>query len=271
VRTLVPAGAQERQQQRTQAMKVRRVKALPADAQAWWDSCTPDYVALMPLWWRDRRPEGVLFQAVHDGTTLALRLVWEDDTENASTLRQDGFQDGAAVELSWDPDPPFFGMGDPAAAVTIWSWKASWQRDENGFQDIESIYPAMHLDTYPSQTDLKPGERPDPAAVSAPHHDPTFLSGWGAGNPMSNPERPSSVEVAGAAGQGTLTTAPREAQVVSGNGTWDRGIWTLEVRAKLPPERCKGMSVAFAVWDGASNDRNGQKSVSIWHRLDLED
>jgi cytochrome c oxidase cbb3-type subunit 2 len=271
VRTLVPAGAQERQQQKTQALKVRRVKALPADAQQWWDSCAPAYVALMPLWWRDRRPEGVLFQAVHDGTTLALRLVWEDDTENFSNLRQEDFHDGAAVQLSWDADPPFFGMGDPASAVTIWSWKASWQRDEKGFLDIESIYPAMHFDTYPSQKDLKPGERPDPAAVSAPHHDPLFLSGWGAGNPMSNPERPSAVEVAGAKGQGSLTTAPREAQVVKGNGAWDRGIWTLEVRTKLAPERCKGLSIAFAVWDGASNDRNGQKSVSIWHRLDLED
>jgi len=271
VRTFVAAGAQERQQQRTQSLKVRRVKALPADAQAWWDSCPTAYVALMPLWWRDRRPEGVLFQAVHDGTTLALRLVWEDDTENFSNLRQQDFHDGAAVQLSWDPDPPFFGMGDEAAAVTIWSWKASWQRDEKGFLDIESIYPAMHLDTYPSQTDLKPGERPDPAAVSAPHHDPLYLSGWGAGNPMSNPERASAVEVAGAKGQGSLTTALRDAQLVQGTGTWDRGIWTLEMRTKLPLERCKGLSVAFAVWDGASNDRNGQKSVTIWHRLDLED
>jgi hypothetical protein len=79
------------------------------------------------------------------------------------------------------------------------------------------------------------------------------------------------VEVAGAKGPGSLTTAPSSAQVVQGSGAWDRGIWTLELRAKLPPEQCKGLSVAFAVWDGASNDRNGQKSVSIWHRLDLED
>jgi hypothetical protein len=271
VRTLVPAGVQERQEQKTQSLGIRRAAALPKDAQAWWDGFPPTYVALMPLWWRDRRPEGVLVQAAHDGTTLALRLVWEDETENLSTLHQEEFQDGAAVQLSWDKDPPFFGMGDPASAVTIWSWKASWQADEKAFLDIESIYPAMHLDTYPSQKDLKPGERPDPKAVSAPHHDPTFLSGWGAKNPMSDPERASAVEVGAAKGQGSFTTAPREAQVVQGSGTWDRGIWTLELRTKLPMERCKGMSIAFAVWDGASNDRNGQKSVTIWHRLDLED
>jgi hypothetical protein len=88
---------------------------------------------------------------------------------------------------------------------------------------------------------------------------------------MSNPERASSVEVAGAKGQGSLTTALPKAQAVRGSGSWDRGIWTLEMRTGMAAEGCKGLSIAFAVWDGASNDRNGQKSVSIWHRLDLED
>jgi hypothetical protein len=30
------------------------------------------------------------------------------------------------------------------------------------------------------------------------------------------------------------------------------------------------VSVAFALWDGAARDRNGQKLVSIWHDLTLE-
>jgi hypothetical protein len=29
-------------------------------------------------------------------------------------------------------------------------------------------------------------------------------------------------------------------------------------------------SIAFAVWDGAASDRNGQKLVSIWHDLEVE-
>jgi hypothetical protein len=28
--------------------------------------------------------------------------------------------------------------------------------------------------------------------------------------------------------------------------------------------------VAFAVWDGAQGDRDGQKSVSVWLRLEIE-
>jgi DMSO reductase family type II enzyme heme b subunit len=29
-------------------------------------------------------------------------------------------------------------------------------------------------------------------------------------------------------------------------------------------------SIAFALWDGAFRDRNGQKQASIWHDLRLE-
>ena len=32
----------------------------------------------------------------------------------------------------------------------------------------------------------------------------------------------------------------------------------------------KSLSIAFAVWDGHAGDRNGQKSVTIWHQLVLE-
>jgi hypothetical protein len=35
----------------------------------------------------------------------------------------------------------------------------------------------------------------------------------------------------------------------------------------VPGER---VSAAFALWDGAARDRNGQKLVSIWHDLRLD-
>ena len=47
-------------------------------------------------------------------------------------------------------------------------------------------------------------------------------------------------------------------------------------RLQVPPDaglelgggdRC---SIAFALWDGAAHDRDGQKLVSIWHDLELE-
>lgn len=271
VRTLVPPGAQERQTQRTQQLRVRRVPKLPSGDAEWWSAAPPAYVALMPLWWRDERVEGLLFHAAHDGETLVLRLIWEDATQDVRNLRNEDFHDGAAVQFAMSDDPPFFGMGDAAAAVEICSWKASWQEDQTGFRDLESFYPHMHLDTYfPVQKNLKAGDRPSPDAVSAPHHDPTYLSGWGAGNPVSNPARPSAVELVRAKGLGTVTTdeAEREAQRVQGKATWDRGVWTLEIREALPAPAPR--TIAFAVWDGSRSDRNGQKSVSIWHRLEVE-
>jgi mono/diheme cytochrome c family protein len=270
VRTLVPPGAQERQLHRTQSLRVRKLAKLPLTDAEWWNAAPPAYVALMPLWWRDERVEGVLFHAAHDGTTLVLRLAWEDATQDVRNLRHEDFHDGAAVQFSMSPDPPFFGMGDETGAVEICSWKASWQEDQAAFVDLESFYPHMNLDTYPGQKNLKPGERPSPDSVSAPHHDPTYLTGWGAGNPVADPARPSAVELVRAKGLGTVTTdvAEREAQRVEGRATWDRGVWTLEIREALPSPAPP--FIAFAVWDGSRSDRNGQKSVSIWHRLEVE-
>ena len=252
-------------------LKVRKVSRIP-EKEADWPKATPAaYVALMPLWWRDKRVEGLLFQAVHDGNELVMRLTWEDPTENNGIIRHQDFHDGAAVQLSWDEDPPFFGMGDASSSVLIWSWKASWQVDRKGFRDLESFYPNFHLDTYfPRQKNLKAGERSKRDAVSAPHHDPGFLSGWGAGNAVSNPHRPSAVEVARAKGLGTYTTQEKEAQKVQGSAVWDRGVWTLVIRSDLAAARLSGLFIGFGVWDGAQGDRDGQKSVSIWHRLDME-
>jgi DMSO reductase family type II enzyme heme b subunit len=56
------------------------------------------------------------------------------------------------------------------------------------------------------------------------------------------------------------------------------GRWSVVLRRPLtvPPEAgvplaaADRLSVAFALWDGAARDRNGQKFVSIWHDLHLE-
>lgn len=271
VRSLVPPGAQLRIQQSTKDLRVAALASIPKD-DAGWEKVPAEYFAVMPLWSRDECTTGLLVQAARDETTLAFRLQWEDTSRNDSILRPQDFQDGVALQLSDAEDPPFFGMGDKSAAVTIWSWKASFQEDLAGFRDIEVVYPNFYLDHYPSQIGVPPGERPALDAVSAPHHDPRYLSGWGAGNPLSDPARKSAVEVAKAKGQGTLTTAEVAAQLVRGRGVWDRNAWTVTFLAPVPPAfGARPHFIAFAVWDGAHGDRNGQKAVSIWHRLVVEE
>jgi len=269
IRTLFPPAAQARQRQTTQRLSIFKVSSLPATDADWWKAAAPAYVPVVPLWWRDKRIEGMLFQAVHDGRTLAIRLTWEDGTEDLRNLTQRQFHDGAAVQLSWDKDPPFFGMGDSSAPVAIWSWKASWQEDQTAFYDLESHYPYMNIDHYPEHKS-KHGERPKKSELAAPHHKKGYMTGWGSGNPVSNPKRPSVVEVIGAKGLGTVTTDEAGKQKVLGQGTWDRGTWSLVIRAELPAERCRELFIAFAVWNGSQQDRNGQKSVSIWHHLGME-
>ncbi|MGQ0613388.1 MAG: c-type cytochrome [Planctomycetaceae bacterium] len=270
VRSLVPPGAQARVAQTTKTITARRVQALPEDGAAW-QAVPAEYLALMPLWWRDARIEGVLVQAAHDGKELAIRLTWDDLTRDATILRPQEFQDGAAVQWSASDDPPFFGMGDAGGSVAIWSWKAAHQEDAQGFRDIEAIYPGLYLDHYPYQRNTRPGERPDPAAVSAPFHDPRFLTGWGAGNPLSQPEHAPPAEVAAAKGLGTLTTDAPELHTVRGEGRYDRNVWTLVLLAPLREGAQAPRSIAFAIWDGAQGDRNGQKSVTVWHRFAKEE
>jgi complex iron-sulfur molybdoenzyme family reductase subunit gamma len=86
------------------------------------------------------------------------------------------------------------------------------------------------------------------------------------------------VENAVAQGQGTLTTQPGIDDSVDGDGQWLDGRWSVVLLRDLSkpasgdvlPRPGEALSVAFAVWDGSAGDRNGSKSVTIWHQLELE-
>ena len=69
VRSLVEPGAQERVEQRRKQLRAVRVTQLLLDdpSDSAWERIDSTYVALMPLWWRDDRVEGVEFRAAHDG------------------------------------------------------------------------------------------------------------------------------------------------------------------------------------------------------------
>lgn len=280
VQSLVPPGVEGRVRLRHQTVQARRVRGdIPSNPSAdVWNTAQPVYVAVTPLWWRDQRLEGLEVKALHNGKALAFHCSWDDPTRDDSLVGQQAFSDGVAVQLSTEPDPPFFGMGGDHGAVAIWHWKAAWQQDLPGWQDIEAAYPDAAVDWYPGQRDYRHGEAFEVREAKTTSQDPLYMAGWGAENPLSTPTRTSSAEEAVAKGLGTLTSKPLPMQRVQATGEWREGRWRVVLQRPLAPAKDSDLvlrpgqkvSVAFAVWDGQAKDRDGQKSVSMWNTLNLE-
>ena len=98
-------------------------------------------------------------------------------------------------------------------------------------------------------------------------------------NPVDslNPFRDVPVEELNAEGFGTLTPQPQTKQNVLGKGVWKDGKWSVVFFRTLDPinkwdirfQRKIPVLVAFAVWDGKHQDRNGRKVISMWQRLQV--
>ena len=139
------------------ATRVSRLPEHPDDSI--WRSTTAAELHLMPLWWRDQRPETLAVQALHDGKEIAFQLIWSDSTADHTAIRPQDFRDAVAIEFALSPeDPPFFGMGETVhgAQVNIWMWKSERQADmEPAFQELDRIYPNIGIDSYPNSLDRK--------------------------------------------------------------------------------------------------------------------
>ena len=254
-----------------------RVSDLPSHPDgSQWNRATPVNLHLMPLWWRAERPEELTVRALHDGRSLALLLAWSDATDDHTAMRVQDFRDAVAVELSVDSDPPFFAMGEKGRFVNVWMWKSERQADlEPAFQDLDKVYPNIGIDSYPNLM-RSPLEQPARGALTL-ESDPTFVTGWGAGNVVSDPTRKSAAEDLVAQGFGTLRARPDAGGDLLARGVYATGTYrvmfrrTLKVEgdgaARLVPGGA--VPVAFAVWNGSAGDRNGKKSVTIWQELRL--
>jgi mono/diheme cytochrome c family protein len=278
IRSWSSEAQRRRAEMRTFTIVATRVPRVPDHPDAGtWRLATPVNLHLMPLWWRSDRPEEITVRALHDGRQVALLLVWADATHDHTAMRPQDFRDAVAVQLSPTPDPPFFAMGGLGQAVNIWMWKSERQADlEPAFQDLEKVYPNLGIDSYP---DLKaaPVEQPTRHALTL-GSDPLFVTGWGAGNIVSDPLRPSPAEDLVAQGFGTLRARGRGDQAVDAHGVYTTGTYRVMLRRDL---RGRGegavtlragatVPVGFAVWNGSAGDRDGKKSVTIWQELVIE-
>ncbi|MBI3625140.1 MAG: c-type cytochrome [Candidatus Rokubacteria bacterium] len=279
---LIRSWSSDEQRARAEMLKFRiiakRVDRVPdhPDSGAW-RLATPVNLHLMPLWWRTDRPEELTVRAVHDGTEVAILLVWSDSTDDHTAMRPQDFRDAVAVQFALAADPPFFAMGARGQFVNIWMWKSERQADlEPAFQDLEKVYPNIGIDSYPNLL-VSPVEQPTRRALTL-RSDPVFVTGWGASNIVSDPLRESAAEDLAAQGFGTLRARPWDDQAVSARGLYRTGGYGVVMRRSLRGSGERGVSfapggtvpVAFAVWNGSAGDRDGKKSVTIWQELTLE-
>ncbi|HEX6210208.1 MAG TPA: ethylbenzene dehydrogenase-related protein [Methylomirabilota bacterium] len=278
IRSWSSEAQRRRAEMQTFTIVARRVTRVPDHPDAGtWRLATPVNLHLMPLWWRSDRPEELTVRAVHDGSQVALLLVWADTSQDHTAMRPQDFRDAVAVQLSPTPDPPFFAMGGPGQAVNIWMWKSERQADlEPAFQDLEKVYPNLGIDSYPNLK-AAPVEQPTRHALTL-GSDPLFVTGWGAGNIVSDPLRPSPAEDLVAQGFGTLRARGRGDQAVDARGVYTTGTYRVMLRRDLRGRGEGAVSlqpgatvpVGFAVWNGSAGDRDGKKSVTIWQELVLE-
>jgi len=259
---------------RTRVTARRAGETLPEEIpDSMWAAIVPAPIVVSPLWWREFAEPGLRVQAVHDGQTLAIRLSWRDDTRDAQAVRPQDFPDMAALQLFKGEREPFLGMGAADGEVDVWLWNAAAQADLERYADVDTAYPNMAVDQYPFED-----------GVDGPRAHPTerqprgFVTAWEAGNLRSDPTRVAPGGALLAKGFGSLTMRPRVSQVVSATGHREGNRWVVVLRRPLRTPADAGLalapgdhvSVAFALWDGAARDRNGQKLVSIWHDLVLE-
>jgi mono/diheme cytochrome c family protein len=239
----------------------KRVNALPENGDAsTWKSAQAVTIIASPLWWREYANPDVQVAVVHDGKTLAVRLTWHDATPNRSMARPEDFVDMAAVQFCNGKPEPFLGMGSTQTQVDLWHWRAGMPEKPTA-EGLLDDYP-FDLPIY--RQFIKQGQKP-----------PDFLTARAAGNPGLSGRDVASL---GARGAGSTTFMPVPSQQMAAKAEWKDNRWTVVFQRPLvtTPDAMKfatgsSYSIAFALWDGSVRDRNGQKLVSVWHDLKVEE
>ena len=206
--------------------------------------------------------DSLIVRALHDDERLYVLVEWEDTNLDDAVNGVAEFSDAVAVQFpaASSTGVPPFTMGGPSTTVNIWHWKAVWQRDiDSGFASLQDRYPNTYADFYPNAD------------------DPLYRTAEFVGNPLAQRTHDSPVENLIAEGFGTLTHS--DAQLVEGSGAWREGRWRAVFARSLASadldqaqfELGEPTQIAFAVWDGGSDDRNGQKSIAPFIDFEVGD
>ncbi|HEX6881772.1 MAG TPA: c-type cytochrome [Planctomycetota bacterium] len=254
---LVPPGSSERLVHRRASLRAQRVPLAPLEPRdPAWDGADEIEVVLAPLWWHEEAVLGASLAAVHDGSTLALRLAWPDETGTLRLFSDTLASDGAALQLSSAPHPPLFGMGAPGTPTQLWHWKALRTEDAAGLLDL--VLPTPHA-----------GPPPAPGEVRS---DVPLYRRF-----LARLEPSERVDHVVAEGIAALPGATRVAGEVEARAEWQAGRWSVVFRRVLVGDETpllvpgRTLQVACAVWNGAAGDAGARKSISIWQELVLDE
>lgn len=230
-----------------------------------WQNVKSTTILMRPLSSRRSAVETVDFASVHTDSKIAIRLTWKDPTLNEFVEgKGDFFRDGAALQFALGEvtlhthghNEPFFGMGNRGKSVNIWHWKA-------GLTETLQAEAASEYSTGGVDMD-------------------SLVYGGLMSNPVAklNPTKENAVEELNAEGFGTLTPQADQYQNVEGYGKWKNGVWTVVFLRDIDAAgkwdvgfkgRKDPILTALAIWDGAKEDRNGRKVISVWQRLSILD
>lgn len=193
-------------------------------------------------------------KALHHNDTLYIRVEWDDASQNDTTIRAEDFADAVAIEFpsKTATTVPSVCMGQADSGVNIWHWRAD---SDAGLKDPNVFYTSSSVDGYP-------------------YTDSLFYTAREAGNPFANPDL-GAVQTLVSRAFGELTTST--VQDVQGHGAWVDGKWAVVFArpyASLGLEHAEfaagnSTDMAFAVWDGESDERNGLKSTSQFVTLSI--
>lgn len=262
------------------ALKAARVKGdLPVTDpdSAMWKQAPKFLVQVTPQrmtspWLQEATLDHIFVRALFNGQQLGFLLEWGDEKPDPLEA-VDTFRDAVAVMLPMFPDPdpaklPPIIMGAAGKPVYILHWKASWQKDiDEGFQGVEKSFANWFNDVYPGHPDLERLGMDQEAAK-------VFYPGLAAGNLLSQRQRTTPVEELVAEQFGTLTPLPE--QRAQGRGVFAGGRWKVSIGvpaagADVPTLKPgQTVPVAFAVWDGAHQQRGSRKHhIPDWIPLSL--
>ncbi len=246
-----------------QQIVAQHIAELPnTPAASAWGGIPAIRVRTTPLWWRDDFEPYLDVQVVHDGTSIALRLSWEDATYNDAAYLPEEFEDMVAAELYQGASEPFLGMGAADEIIDLWQWRAGTKssRDPNAL---------ALLDDYPFDAPLY-------RELAKGNDLPDFVTARVGGNPLAMREHSAANMIA--KGPGSVTFLPKPSQVVGATAEWKDGRWAVVLVRPLSVAKGEGLglapggrcSIAFAVWDGEARDRAAQKRITLWNDLELK-